>query len=136
MFQPQAAHVPTHVLPSGHVLVRPAVNGDDVGWMLLDSGASALVIDPAAADALALPSFARFHVKTVGGHRTESRFRVAQSFQLGPLIIEECAPAFPAAQLLHRLHTLQATSSHHPMCTLIGTRGVRLYTMTCCCAGG
>ena len=91
MFQPQAHHIDTHILPSKHVLVRPAVNGADIGWMLLDSGASGMVIEPSVADRLELPAFASFRVRTVGG-RKRSRYRVAQSFQLGPLIMEECAP--------------------------------------------
>lgn len=90
MFQPQAHHIETHILASNHVLVRPAVNGADVGWMLLDSAASGLVIEPSVADMLALPAFASFRVRTVGGRKL-SRYRVAQSFQLGPLIMEECA---------------------------------------------
>lgn len=91
MFQPQAHHVATHILPSGHVLVRPDINGEDVGWMVLDSGASGMVIEPDVANTLNLPTFARFQVRTLGG-RVASHYRVAHFFQLGPLIMEECGP--------------------------------------------
>jgi hypothetical protein len=71
---------------SGHMLVRPLVNGKEIGWFILDSGASAMVIDPKAADRLGLPALGE--VIAVGAAGTvKARFRQGETFQLGPLTV-------------------------------------------------
>jgi predicted aspartyl protease len=57
--------------------------------MLFDTGASGMVIEPEVADALKMPSFGAFNVNAVGGQK-KTRWRVAKSFQLGPLFMQEC----------------------------------------------
>lgn len=52
--------------PSGHLLVRPLVDGRPLD-MLLDSGASGLVIDPDAADSLGLQALGELAVVGAGG---------------------------------------------------------------------
>ncbi|CAI5468972.1 unnamed protein product [Closterium sp. Yama58-4] len=91
---------------SGHLLVRPRINGQDVGaphsaspnppsrllifppcsYFILDSGASCFTIEPAVADGLGLSSFGCVHTVTVHGP-AECAFRRADSVQLGPLSI-------------------------------------------------
>ena len=92
MWQPRTPRVPTFRTAAGHLLVQPLINGRDVGWLLADTGASSMVVQPEVADALEMPVFGSFKVNAVGGH-IDTRYRVAQSFQLGPLIMEECEPA-------------------------------------------
>jgi hypothetical protein len=74
-------------VPSGHLFVRPRVNGRDVGWFALDTGSGAgMTVSPAAADALHLPRFG----KAFGGGAgklLESAFRQGDTFELGPVRI-------------------------------------------------
>jgi hypothetical protein len=49
------ATVETTFAGKTHILVRARVNGQDVGWFLLDSAAGAMVIDKAVADSLHRP---------------------------------------------------------------------------------
>lgn len=71
---------------SGHMLVRPLVNGKDVGWFVLDSGAGGMVIDPTAADRLGLSALGEMiAVGAVG--LTKTRFRQVETFELGPLTV-------------------------------------------------
>ena len=50
---------------SDHVLVRPHINGRDVGPFILDTGASGLVLDQRVADDLNLNTFGEVHVSGV-----------------------------------------------------------------------
>ena len=75
--------VETKRAASGHVLVHPLVNGKDVGWFILDSGAESMVIDPATADSLKLPKVGKEAVVGVGG-TVQEPFRTADRFTLGP----------------------------------------------------
>ena len=52
---------------SSHVLVRPLIDGEDVGPFILDTGASGLVISRAAANRLKLRAFGEVHVSGVAG---------------------------------------------------------------------
>ncbi len=70
--------------PSGHILVHPLVNGEDVGWFLLDSGAGAMVIDTAVADALSMELVGEVLATGVGGTE-RSGFRSGKQFSLGPM---------------------------------------------------
>ncbi|GJP43425.1 hypothetical protein CLOM_g2886 [Closterium sp. NIES-68] len=81
-----AAEVDLYQSNSGHLLVRPLINGQDVGYFILDSGASCFTIEPAVADSLGLASFGCVHTVTVHGP-AECAFRRADSVQLGPLHI-------------------------------------------------
>jgi len=78
-----SATVETKRAVSGHVLVHPRVNGKDIGWFILDSGAESMIIDPAAADSLKLPKVGKEAVVGVGGAVQEA-FRTADEFSLGP----------------------------------------------------
>jgi predicted aspartyl protease len=73
---------------TGHLLVHPLVDGEDVGWFILDSGAGALVLDPELADELGHPSFGEVSAVGAAGLGT-AHYRSAKSFSLGPLTIRE-----------------------------------------------
>ena len=71
-------------LATGHLMVHPTVNGKDVGWFLLDTGAGSMVIDPKVADELAMPKVGEIPVVGVGGALLGS-FRLGEAFKLGPM---------------------------------------------------
>lgn len=58
----EAAEVVIEKARSSHVLVRPTVDGQDVGPFILDTGASGLVISSSAAEKLNLRSFGEVFV--------------------------------------------------------------------------
>ena len=74
---------------SGHLLVHPTLDGaPSPGLFILDTGASGLVIDPAAADAAGWPAFGELHVSGVAG-AVAARFRRGASLSLGPLTLTD-----------------------------------------------
>lgn len=76
--------------PTGHVLVHPRVDGEDVGWFLLDSAAGMNCIDPEVADRLGWPEFGEVSV-VGGGGATLASFRRGKELALGPVRIERPA---------------------------------------------
>ena len=76
---------------SSHVLVRPLIDGVDVGPFILDTGASGLVISGAAADRLNLRKFGEVWVSGVAG-KVPCNFRRGDTLELGPITID--APVF------------------------------------------
>lgn len=80
--------IPTKVevmrVDSGHILVHPKVNGEDVGWFILDSGAGAMVIDPEVAEQLGMELVGEVLATGVAG-TTRSGFRAGREFSLGPM---------------------------------------------------
>ena len=73
---------------SGHLLVHPLVEGEDVGWFILDSGAGQSCIDPSVAETLGLESFGEVPAVGVSG-RVLTQFRQGKHFELGPLRIDD-----------------------------------------------
>ena len=87
-FDPQKpAAVKMTGLPSGHLLIRPLVDGRDVGWFLFDTGAGMNVIDTAAADTLGLRKIGEIAAAGVGGIAMLP-FRKAHSVEVGPMTID------------------------------------------------
>ncbi|TAH37373.1 MAG: hypothetical protein EYC70_10405 [Planctomycetota bacterium] len=74
-------------VPSGHLLVHPRVDGRDLGWFILDSGAGSMVLDHADAEELGTESFGRVQAVGVGG-AVQASFHRAGQFQLGPLTMD------------------------------------------------
>ncbi len=72
---------------TGHLLVRPRLDGRDVGWFILDSGAGVMVIDPGAAAALRLPSFGH-QANSGAGAALQTSFCRGRTFALGPLTLD------------------------------------------------
>lgn len=81
------AQVKSKFLPIGLTLVKPRVNGRDVGWFLLDSGAGSLVLDSRVARTLGLKKFGEIPVVGVGG-LLKSNYALGDRFQLGQLEIK------------------------------------------------
>jgi hypothetical protein len=73
---------------SGHLLVHPLVDGRDVGWFILDSGAGQICIDPKAADELGLESFGSLPAVGVAG-AIQTSYRQGESLELGPMLIDD-----------------------------------------------
>jgi hypothetical protein len=72
---------------TGHLLVRPLIEGQPAGWFLLDSGAGAMVITPKIADRAQMESFGKVPVRGVGG-TIQSPFRRGKRFELGQLVVQ------------------------------------------------
>ncbi|HEV2705356.1 MAG TPA: aspartyl protease family protein [Pyrinomonadaceae bacterium] len=81
------ARIEVRRVRSGHLLVHPLVNGKDVGWFILDSGASAMVIDLKVADQLGMPAFGEIVAVGAAGS-TKARFRQGETFMLGPVTLK------------------------------------------------
>lgn len=73
-------------VPSGHMLVHPLVNGQDVGWFILDSGAGTMVIDQKVADRLGMTAVGEIVAVGVAG-TTKTHFRMGGPLRLGPLTL-------------------------------------------------
>ncbi len=76
------AKIESKWVPQGLVLVKPLVNGKDVGWFILDSGAGGMVIDKKAAKELGMPEFGQVAAIGVGGVEKSSWFK-ADSIEIG-----------------------------------------------------
>jgi len=92
----------TIVGPSGAglTLVRGTIDGRDSGWLLLDSGSSNLLVSRRAARALRLPAAGEGYA----GRDLRVTYYLADSFQLGPLVLEK---ALVAGADLDRLAALR-----------------------------
>jgi len=53
--------------PTGHLLIRPRLNGTDVGWFIFDTGAGESVVTPSVAAQLALPEVGRSILTSILG---------------------------------------------------------------------
>ena len=82
----KAAAVPARRTRTGHLVVRPLIDGKDVGWFLLDTGAAGIVIDRAVAQRLELPAVGATPLRGVGG-TVQTRYRQARSFRLGRMTL-------------------------------------------------
>src|SRR5262245_35561602 len=54
---------------SGHLLVKPKINGIDVGWFIFDTGAGITCIDKGVADKLKLPDAGEITATGMGGNK-------------------------------------------------------------------
>lgn len=72
--------------PSGHLLVHPLLNGKDVGWFILDTGTHGVLIDPKAADSLAMPRVGEYFVASIA-NIVRIRYRKGADFSLGQATI-------------------------------------------------
>eukprot|EP00249_Psilotum_nudum_P020989 c27923_g1_i2 orf=187-2037(+) len=72
---------------SGHYLVRPHIDGQDIGYFIMDTGASGLFISPKKANEVAMASFGEIFVSGAEG-KFRSQFRRGKRLQLGPLTVE------------------------------------------------
>ncbi len=72
--------------PTGHVLVHPRVNGQDVGWFILDTGAGQSVISTASAPRLGLEKVGETLVSSIFGLATGAIHR-GERLELGPVTL-------------------------------------------------
>lgn len=77
---------------TGHLLVKPKINGKDVGWFIFDSGAGANVLDNAVIKELGMEQFGELPAVGIGG-AVKTSFSKPESITLGranfkePLVI-------------------------------------------------
>jgi hypothetical protein len=71
---------------TGHILVRPRIDGQEVGWFIFDTGAGGTALDPVAAAKLKLtPVGAKPLTSFLGTNR--ARILRGRSFEIGPLTL-------------------------------------------------
>lgn len=71
---------------TGHLLVKPRIDGRDVGWFIFDTGAGATVLDRSTAADLGVEQFGSIPVGGIGGYVT-SPLSMPKTFALGPATI-------------------------------------------------
>jgi hypothetical protein len=81
-------NVPVRRAATGHLFVRPRLQGEDVGWFAFDTGAAVSVIAPEVAARLALPALGRASFLGAGSGVTEAVLRAGGELALGPLVLE------------------------------------------------
>jgi len=87
-FHPEkGSAVPLIRIPSGNLAVHPQVNGREVGWFLLDTGAGRSVVDIAWADSLGMVSIGDLPAMGFGGLVTV-HYRIGENLTLGPVEID------------------------------------------------
>lgn len=72
---------------SGHHLVCPVIDGKDMGYFIVDTGASGLVISGKKANEVDMHAFGEVFITGVEG-KFKTRFRRGKCLQLGPLKID------------------------------------------------
>lgn len=73
---------------TGHLLVRPRIDGEEMGWFIFDSGAGITVIDSAASGRLGLPEFGSIEARG-GIGSVQTGFCSPQSVALGGLTLRD-----------------------------------------------
>ena len=74
--------------PTGHLLVRPVLQGEELGWFIFDTGAGVNVLSSHVVERLGLETFGSMKARGVGGE-VESSFLGVSSLQLGPVTLED-----------------------------------------------
>ncbi len=73
--------------PSGHLFVKPVVDGHDLGWFILDSGAGMQALSKSSSTTLGLEHFGTRYVIGAGG-KAKSSFVRAAKLELGPATVD------------------------------------------------
>ncbi|MBK7403962.1 MAG: clan AA aspartic protease [Phycisphaerales bacterium] len=73
--------------PTGHLLVKPLVNGQDLGWFILDTGAGASVLSPDAAAKIGAERIGSIAASGVGGTVQTGFYRV-DTIQIGQVTMK------------------------------------------------
>ena len=75
---------------TGHLLVRPALDGHEAGWFIFDTGAGICVLSTPKADELGLASVGAIQAAGVGvGDASMSETLRAEILELGPLTLRD-----------------------------------------------
>ncbi|MFZ4575632.1 MAG: aspartyl protease family protein [Phycisphaerales bacterium] len=72
---------------TGHLLVKPVINGKECGWFIFDTGAGATVLDKTTAERLGVRQFGEIGVGGIGA-ATTSPLSQPETFTLGPATLE------------------------------------------------
>ena len=73
---------------SGHLLVRPRFDGEEVGWLMFDTGAPVTTISPTKAAQLGLEEVGVTQLGGAGSKISSVRLLRAAGLELGPLVLE------------------------------------------------
>lgn len=73
---------------TGHMLVRPKINGHEAGWFIFDTGAGVCVVDPKMVTPLSLEKSGSVDAVGVGGEQRAATYR-ARTVQLGPITLQD-----------------------------------------------
>ncbi|MDH3627365.1 MAG: retroviral-like aspartic protease family protein [Acidobacteriota bacterium] len=76
---------------TGHVAVKPVIDGKPTGWFIFDSGAGASVITPAAAKRLGLEKVGMTVLGGSGEDVAATPLYAIDTFQLGPMTVQNLA---------------------------------------------
>ncbi|MCC6970777.1 MAG: aspartyl protease family protein [Phycisphaerales bacterium] len=74
--------------PTGHLLVRAAINGQDCGWFIFDTGAGINCVSKAVAERLSLQPVGSVPARGVGGVTHSPLFR-PESLGVGPMTLHD-----------------------------------------------
>jgi predicted aspartyl protease len=83
------ARVEAKTSPAMCLLVKPLINGKEVGWFLLDTGSQMSIIDPLEAEKAGLETFGNPTLTGFATHNAPGRFCRAKTLALGPLTIKD-----------------------------------------------
>lgn len=91
-----AANLEVKRAVTGHLLVHPTVDGEDLGWFIFDSGAGINCVSTAVAEALSEGPFGEITALGVGGPVSARLWR-AEELRIGPVTVED--PVFMGLDL-------------------------------------
>lgn len=74
--------------PTGHLLVRPRINGHDAGWFIFDTGAGICCVSTPQVERLGLQAAGSLAAVGVGGSEGAALWR-ASELRLGPLALRD-----------------------------------------------
>jgi len=75
-------------IKSGHILVRPTINGHDAGWFIFDTGAGICCISTPQVNGLDLETAGSIEANGVGGSKSASVYK-ARKMQLGAVTFQD-----------------------------------------------
>ncbi len=73
---------------TGHLLVRPIVNGVQPGWFIFDTGAGICVVSTPHVSECKLTTAGKIEAQGVGGSDSKSLYNAA-TFELGPIVLHD-----------------------------------------------
>lgn len=82
------AALETKRAPTGHLLVRPVINGERPGWFIFDTGAGVCVVSTPHVEGLHLRASGEIPATGVGGNQGAKLYR-AELMQLGPMTLRD-----------------------------------------------
>lgn len=83
-----AANIELKIARTGQPLVRPFINGRDVGWFILDTGAAAMAVTGKTARSTKMIPGDSVRAVGVGGSVDKGTWK-GTSFRLGPVVMEQ-----------------------------------------------